>query len=363
VQPFAGVLRTRPRTRPQTDAAHAPEAFLQWWYFDALLESGHRFLAFFLPRFAGSIEGGEPGLPMMEVALRSPDGQTCRARRFFQPGEFRAPPDRFHATFGEDGAVTFHPGGGRRGLGRYTLRGRAGDMGFDLSIEPEVPAWSPSGPGGFFPRPFIMLLRRSLSSREWFHYVPFVPRGRMAGTITAGGETLDARGTAYHEQGRLNFCLSQFVPVWYWLHIERAPWTLLSGTGVPPRWLPRPGSGARGGIAFVQKGDACRMAAMDVTGLFVRWPRVRTRGASARDGRGMAWEASACLRRPGLRVDIEMVSRDVLVLVPFRYAEPTPVPPCWGQTVADARVEIRAGRRRTRFECQGLLETMVTGAL
>jgi len=356
------LLMNRPKTRPQTDAAYAPDAFLQWWYFDAVLESGHRFLTFFLPRFQGSISDNEPGLPMMEVALRSPGGETVRGRRFFQPGQRLASTKRFQADFGDECSVDFDPAGGTAGLGRYTLRGRAENISFDLVIEPELPPWAPSGGRGHFPHIFLMLLRRSLSVRERFHYVPFVPRGRLTGRILVDGKPIDARGTAYHEQGRLNFSLGEFVPVWYWLHIEHAPWTLLSGTARPPQWIPGPRSGTRGGIAFVQKGGTCRMAAMDMTGLHVRWPRVRQRDPLAQDELSMAWEARARFRRPGLCVDIEMVSRDVLAFVPFRYPLATAVPPYWGQTVADADVEIREGFRRTRFRCQGLLETMATGA-
>jgi len=44
---------------------------------------------------------------------------------------------------------------------------------------------------------------------DYFHYVPLVPRGRLKGEIILDGKPIDAEGTAYHEQGRINFSLSE----------------------------------------------------------------------------------------------------------------------------------------------------------
>jgi len=352
----------RPATRPHSDGAYAPDAFLQWWYFDAMLASGHRFLTFFLPRFEGSIEDNEPGLPMVDIVIRRPDGATVRDRRFFRPGEVAASTNNVEAFFGPDCSVVYRKDAGGTGLGRYLLKARAERIAYDLILEPEIPPWAPTGGIGRFPRPLIMLLRRTLFTRDWFHYVPFVPRGRLQGSIVVDGEALDARGTAYHEQGRLNFCLGDFVPVWYWMHVEHPPWTILSGSADPPAGLPRPRGGTRGGIGWVQKGDRCLLAAFDVPGFRVRWPRVWRRDPAGREEQSMAWEAGVRLQRPGLRVTAEMVSRDVLTIVPFRYPARTDAKPFWGQTVADVEVEIREGPEKTRFRCEGLLETMVTGA-
>jgi hypothetical protein len=208
----------------------------------------------------------------------------------------------------------------------------------------------------------MVLLRRSLFTTDSAHYVPLVPRGSLRGTIAVDGETVSVRGSAYHEQGRLNFPLGAFVPAWYWLHVEHPPWTLLSGTAQPPAWVARFGSGALGGFARVQKGDRCLLSAFDFTGLAVRWHGIRKRDPQASGEQSMAWEAAVRLQRPGLRVTAELVSRDLLAFVPFGYREKTPVPPYWGQTVADVKVEIREGLARTRFQCEGILETMLTGA-
>ena len=351
----------RPWSRPAEEASYAPDAELQWWYFDAVLESGHRLLTFFLPRFAGSIEGNEPGLPMLDVALRSPEGETIRERRFFRPSELVASRDHFAAEFGREGSVAFEPAAEPGGLGRYRLRARTGKIRCDLEISPEVPPWAPTR-SGQLPRPLMMLLSRSLTTREYVHYVSYVPRGRLRGRITADGRILDARGVAYHEQGRMNFCLARLCTAWYWLHIEHPPWTILSGTLLPPPGVPRPRRGLLGGMGFVQKGGECLLAAFDPTGTLVRWPLMESQDPLARDGeKSMAWNAAVRLARPALSVRVALRSREVLEYVPFAYREPTPRHPSWGQTLVDAEVQIVHKLRKTRFTAQGVLETMVTG--
>jgi len=356
------ILLNCPRSRPPDDGAYAPDANLQWWYFDAVLDSGHRFLTFFLPRFLGSLKGNEPDVPFLDIVLRMPTGETVREQRYFRRVELVAARGRLDATFGTDCCLRYEKGRGEGDFGRYLIKGRAGRLGYDLQLEPDMPPWTPTGRKGRFPHPLIMLLRHSAARRDYFHYVPLVPRGRLGGQITLDGRTINAKGTGYHEQGRLNFDLANFVPIWYWLHIEHPPWTILSGTASLPPWIPNLKDPAPGGIAYVRKGDTCLMAAFDVSGIFVDWTRVKKRDPDAQGERSMAWESSVRFMRPGLRVKAELVSTDVLEYVPFEYHDQTPARPYWGQTVAEADVEILNGLKRTRFRAEGVLETMVTGS-
>jgi len=358
------LLVNRPGSTDPAGGAYDPDAHLQWWYFDAFLENGHRLLTFFLPRFLGSLEGNEFDLPMLDIVLSAPGGEIVRERRFFRKSDLSASRDRFTADFGPDCSVRLDPGKGGSGPGLYRLRaGGTGRIRYELEIAPELPPWAPT-PNGRLPRVFLMLLRRSLTTRDSFHYVPFVPRGRLRGRITVDGRSLDARGTAYHEQGRLSFSLARFLPAWYWLHIEHPPWTILSGTALPPAGFPRPARGALGGIGFVQKGKQCLLAAFDPTGILVRWPSIAKQDPAAEGGeKSMAWDATVRLARPGLRVRIDLRSRAVLEYLPFAYRQETPVKqPYWGQTVADAEVEVILRKSRSRFQAQGVLETMVTGS-
>jgi hypothetical protein len=76
----------------------------------------------------------------------------------------------------------------------------------------------------------------------------------------------------------------------------------------------------------------------------------------------MAWKTNVRLMRPGLLVRAEITSKDVLELLPFELKVQTPLKPFWGQTVADARVEVIHGFKREKFEAECSLETMMTGA-
>jgi hypothetical protein len=352
----------RPNTAPHSCGAYAPDAFLQWWYFDAVLENGLHFMTFFLPRFAGSVDGREPGLPMMEAVVREKSGKTIQERRFFRQEELQASPEKTETRFGDRCSIAFHKGGRGQELGQYRLRGETERIRYDLTLDPELPPWAPAGAGGNVPRALMVMLRRSLFTTDSAHYVPLVPRGTLRGTIAVDGEAVSVRGSGYCEQGRLNFPLGRFVPAWYWLHVEHPPWTLLSGTVDPPAWVARFRPGTVGGFARVQKGERCLLSAFDFTGLAVRWHGIRKRAPKASGEQSMAWEAGVRLQRPGLRVTAELVSRDLLVFVPFGYREEAAGSPYWGQTVADVSVEVQEGGTRTRFQCEGILETMVTGA-
>lgn len=357
------IRRDRPPTRPPDDGAYDPAATLQWWYFDAVLDDGSRLMTFLLPRFFGSVEGNPAGHPYLDIVLRAPGRGIVRETRSFAPADLAASTTRLRADLAGDCSLAYEPAGPEAPLGTYRLRARAGRIAYDLRIRPDLPPWAPAGGDGRFPRAFLALLRRSLRTRDVFHYVSLVPRGSLGGEITLDGAVHPVGGKAYHEQGRLNFPLGGFVPIWYWMHIEHPPWTILTGTALPPGWMRVRGRVPRGGVALVYEGDRCRIAACDFTGLLADWTRVRSRDPGARDERSMAWEAEVRLRRPGFRMDISVASQEVLAFVPFRYPAPSPTPPYWGQTVVAAQVTVRQGRRRTRFRAEGVLETMATGNL
>ena len=63
-------LFNRPWTRPPADDAHAPDAVVQWWYFDAVLKNGMKLMTFFLPRLLGITDGHDPDHAVGAVADR-----------------------------------------------------------------------------------------------------------------------------------------------------------------------------------------------------------------------------------------------------------------------------------------------------
>lgn len=347
---------------PQSDAAYAPDAHLQWWYFDAAFDDGHRLLTYFLPGFKGRIENQGMDEPFLNIVLRRPDGVIIREPRSFPPSGFFPRTGDFGARFGEDCSATFERGPGEDDLGRYILEAKAGRLGYELVLTPDTPPWSPFGPPARIPRWAMMLARRSISTQDYFHYAPFVPRGRMEGRMVLDGEAFDVRGTGYHEQGRLSFPLHEFTEAWYWLHIEHAPWTILTGTAVHPPGLLKPKKATRGGFAYVQKEGKRLLAAADISGLLVNWQRIDKHAPRPGAEMNMAWNTDVRLSRSGLVVRARVLSTEVLECMPFYYHKETPVTPYWSQSVAKAEVSIRQGRRQVEFETECVLETMVSGS-
>ncbi len=348
---------------PQSEAAYAPDAHLQWWYFDAAFDDGHRLLTYFLPGFKGRIGNQGMDQPFLNVVLKRPDGTIIREPRSFPTSEFFPRTGDFGARFGEDCSATFKKGPDEDDLGRYILEAKAGRLGYELELSPDTPPWSPFGPPARIPRWAMMLARRSISTQDYFHYAPFVPRGRMEGRMVLDGEAFDVRGTGYHEHGRLSFPLHEFTEAWYWLHIEHPPWTILTGTAVRPPGRLKPKKETRGGFAFVQKGGKRLLAISDPSGLFVSWKRIDKHAPQPDGEMNMAWNTDVRLSRPGLVVQARVLSTEVLECMSFSYHKETPITPYWSQSVAKAEVSIRHGSTRVEFEAECVLETMVGGGV
>lgn len=352
------LIFNRPATRPYGDDAFFPDARVQWWYFSAELENGYRLMTFFLPRSLGETDGHDSSEPIVEIVLMKPGGNAIRQRRFFSPSEVAAQTGRLDVSLGDECRLSLEES---PSPGKYVLKAQAGRLGYDLELVPELPPWAPLGKTQRIPRMIMALARRSLRTPDYFDYVPFVPRGRLTGSIRLDGEAMEVQGTGYHEQGWMNFAIHRFVPAWYWMHIEQAPWTIISGAGLPPRGVPVPGKVPRGGIAYVAQENQCLMSACDFTGFLVNWERISLGHPQKPGDRGMAWEVSARFWRPGLKVRVQLHSREVLDYMAFEHASETAERPYWSQALADAEVTIRRGRSETRFSTQAILESMVTG--
>jgi hypothetical protein len=346
---------------PQTDAAYARDAHLQWWYFDAVFEDGHRLLTYFLPTCRGRIENQPLDQPFLNVVLRRADGTIIREPRSFPASEFTPQPGDFGANFGKDCSVIFERGTKESDLGCYILQAKAGRLAYNLRLLPDIPPWSPFGPRACIPRWGMMLARRSISTRDYFHYAPFVPRGRMEGEIILDDQPFHVRGTGYHEQGRLSFPLHEFTEAWYWLHIEHSPWTILSGTAVHPPGLLKPKKETRGGFVFVEKQGRPLLATADLSGFLVNWKSIGKHAPLPDGAVNMAWDAKVRFRRRGLVIDADVLSTEVLECMPFYYHEETPIKPYWSQSVAKAEVRILHGAERVEFGAECVLETMVSG--
>ena len=346
---------------PQSEEAYAGDAHLQWWYFDAIFQDGHRLLTYFLPSFVGTVESQVLDQPFLNVVLRRPDGEIIREPRTFSRSEFLPQQGEFGASFGKDCSVTYEKGLHEEDLGCYTLEAKAGRLGYDLRLLPDIPPWSPFGPRACMSRIGVMLARRSIFTRDYMHYAAFVPRGRMEGRIVLDDEPVDVRGTGYHEQGRFSFPLHEFAGAWYWLHIEHPPWTILTGTVVRPSGYGKSSKETRGGFAFVQREGRCLLAVADLTGLLVNWKRVDKHAVQPGGDANMAWDAEVRLSRPGLLLKARVLSSEVLECMPFYYHEDTPSNPYWSQSIAKADVRVLHGVRRVAFEAECVLETMVTG--
>ena len=115
------ILLNRSKPRPVSDNILHPDAILQWWYFDAVLENRYRLVTFLMPKLPWIVEDNnyplnEP-MSLFEIILRKPDGENIQERQFLNHQEIKPVPNAFGAVFGNEGSFTYdnppdenHPG-------------------------------------------------------------------------------------------------------------------------------------------------------------------------------------------------------------------------------------------------------------
>lgn len=348
-------------TRPQSDEAYDPSAEFQWWYFDSQLDNGYRLLTFYTMNAPGIDTCG------LNIVLRAPDGTLVKDPQFYPREDFEPNAGTFGGRFAPGSEAHFDPAS-NNGLGTYHISAAGQRIQYRLQVQPDVPPFSPLGPAGEAHPALIagtkLLSRRgNFLQKDRFRYCCFVPRGRLAGTIVVDGVEMDAKGTVYHEHGMYTFPMGDLSQAWYWLHISNAEWSIISGSLVAPG-MPYSTRLAKknthGGYVYALENNRCLMSTMDFSGLLVNWKRVHKRVPDARGEPSMAWGLEATFRRPGLEINIDMVSQGVLEYFPV--GATAREEPFWGQTVGKAQVEVVRGsgfrRERTSFTADAVLETM-----
>ncbi len=361
------ILLNRMKSRPVEENILYPDAILQWWYFDAVLENGYRLVTFLMPRLPWVIQDknhplNEP-MPFFEIILRKPDGENIRERKFINRSELKTLPDTFGAVFGSGCSFSYDNPPEKNRPGSYRIKGKAGGLGYDLKLDPELSCWAPLGAWGKTPMPIMSAATLRPFTKDYLYYVPFVPGGKISGELSIEGKSMEIRGRGYHEHGHANFPLYNFIPAWYWLHIEHPPWTIISSASPLPAGYPNPKKGTHGGLAFVQKGERRLFSTMDYSGLFVNWTRIKRRGPEATGENSMLWEVDLRIRRPGFKLEAEIASKDVLEFLHFNTPEHASAAsyPYWGQTIADAKIRIKHRGKISEFTAECQLETVSMG--
>jgi len=327
--------------------------FVQWWYFDAELDDGHRLMAIFFPRAFASIDDlGNGPEPAVTLTLTTPRGATRQAAAFY-PGALTLEPAARRVRFGDNRLEI-------DSAGNYRVVLRQGGIGCDLTYTPELAPWAPlPGPCGRMATPLLWLAAmRPLAGRS-FHYASVMPRAHVAGTLWQDGRELTVGGTGYHEGGRTDVALARLFSYWYWARLFVGEWSFIFPMAATPRHSLHKSMRA----LLVARGTQIIGDAFDASGLLLshRVHRYDTHAASGRQfPQALTFEG----KLPGVRVTIEVELTDERVSFRFApFAGPTPLPSTWMQHFARMAVDLRYEGERVLLEGEGVFETMLSGAI
>ena len=323
-------------------------SYTQWWYFDGEFESGHRVMTIMLPRLFGEVDDhGNGPVPGITLVIMEPDRTNHHSHAYY-PEQFDADPDRMKASFAND-LVEYHDG-------RYHIRARQGEVGFDLEYSPTLPPWPPfPGRRGFMAPPLLL----TLAPGKYFHYASFVPRGAVAGSLYLPSGEVEVRGEGYHEQGRTNAPFHGLFSYWYWTRFYMGDWTFI----FPVARAPRRALNATMRALLAYRGNECAADLFDVTGLLLRH-EVTEYQESERTGRSdVPRRAVFSARLPHFKLEVEMDLFHELEAFRFTpFGDTSTMQPAWLQHIMNVKARGRWHGQPFELDGEGVFETMLTGS-
>jgi hypothetical protein len=183
---------------PAENAAHprAGKTYLEWWYFDAVLKTGHVVVGFLQ---ASELLTKKPGV---ELHIYRPSGEKLSAVRPYPESDLRVSDEGCDVWVGKNHAKADYPPGG--GLPVHTLSIAEDRLAADLTFFSEVPGWRP-GEG-----------KTIYGKSGYFAWIVPVPRARVEGTIVIDGKTTAVSGIGYHDHNWGTADMKRILTHWYW---------------------------------------------------------------------------------------------------------------------------------------------------
>ncbi len=171
---------------------------VEFWYFDTVMDDGTTAGFNFFTR--PPTEPAGPLKPRVSINIGRPDLQRSREVLEYSAGEFNAARDCCDVRIGPNRAS----GTLVNGLGQYEIEVVGKETAAKLRFHADVPPWRPGSRSGEL-KPGIV-----------FSWLPFIPYGRVDGTLMYDGATHHVSGTCYHDHNWMNVDMTKIVDHWYW---------------------------------------------------------------------------------------------------------------------------------------------------
>ncbi len=204
----------------------------EWWYFDFSLDDGSTLVIVFMTKDITRPEG--PLTPVVTFTYDGADGVNVTRTVTSAASEYSAARDRCDVRIGACSATG--------DLRDYTIRFEDAEVQADLRLHGTVPPWRPGTGHAFFGE----------GRKSFFAWLPSVPQGTAAGTVTIGGVARSVTGVGYHDHNWGNAPLPQLVHHWYWGRARIGDYTVIASSITATE--------AHGGVALpvfmLARGDA-----------------------------------------------------------------------------------------------------------
>ncbi len=179
----------------------------EWWYFDALSQDGSSIVIVYSTK--SLLQRTGPLRPTMYLSITRPNGQKLSDYSVYHDKQFSAAQDQCDVRIG--------PNWARGDLHSYELHAEGKGTATDLIFTRLVPPWRP-GAGKFY---------YDEVQSCFFGWLPTIPFGYVAGTLTYDGHTHDFTGTGYHDHNWGNIGLSKVMSYWYWGRAHVGDYTVI----------------------------------------------------------------------------------------------------------------------------------------
>ncbi len=179
----------------------------EWWYFDANLDDGSKFVAAFFTK-PNALSIG-PLKPFVSLTLTRPDGTRIAESIHVKPSQFSASKSGCDVRIGNS-----HVSGD---LDTYILKAAGKRLKADLTFRRIAPSWRPGAGKAYFDR----------GLKTYMGWVVPVPSGSVEGTISWPDGTLTAKGSGYHDHNWGNYPFYLVFDYWFWGRAHINDYTVL----------------------------------------------------------------------------------------------------------------------------------------
>lgn len=169
---------------------------MEWWYFDAIMDDGTKVTLHFHTKQPNTAKKNVAN-PQAGLAITLPDGTVYKEEPFYKPKEVSYSKDQCDVHFG--------PHWVRGDIKHYDVHfENQNGIGADLKIDSLS---SPFRPGTAY---------YDFGDNKYYTWFCVVPKGRVTGTITYAGKTINVSGYAYHDHQWLNINSLEDINHWVW---------------------------------------------------------------------------------------------------------------------------------------------------